>query len=68
MSDLIKLVGVIHGQMIIFPIKKVNYIDNIRFCVQCGILFNESRHTKDNGICSLECGYKLRGLHWSDFL
>lgn len=68
MTDLIKQLGGIRGQMIVFPIKQVCYINNIRFCVQCGCLFNESEYTKDHGICSLECGYKLRGLHWSDFL
>lgn len=54
--------------MIAFPIKKVDYINNIRFCIQCGCLFNESEYTKDHGICSLECGYKLRGLCWSSFI
>ena len=54
--------------MIIFPIKKkpIPFINNIRYCVQCGVLFNEYEFTKDYGICSLECGYKLRGLSESD--
>lgn len=54
--------------MIVFPVKNIEPINNIRFCVQCWKLFNESVDTKDHGICSLECGYKIRGLHWSDFL
>lgn len=54
--------------MIVFPVKKTVEINNIIFCVQCGKLFNEEVDTKDHGICSLDCGYKIRGLHWSDFL
>lgn len=54
--------------MIIFPIKEVLFINNIVLCIQCRKLFNEQYDTKDHGVCSLECGYKLRGLHWSDFL
>ena len=54
--------------MIIFPIKKVEFINKIRFCIQCWKLFNEQEDTKDQGICSLSCGYKIRGLHWSDFM
>ena len=53
--------------MIIFPIKKVEALNDIRFCIQCWKLFKESPNTKDCGICSLDCGYKIRGLHWSDF-
>lgn len=54
--------------MIIFPVKKTISINNIRFCIQCWKLFDEKKDTKDHGICSLECGYKIRGLHWSHFL
>ena len=54
--------------MIVFPVKKYIDISNIRFCVQCWKMFEEKEDTKDHGICSLECGYKIRGLHWSDFL
>lgn len=54
--------------MIVFPVKKSIGINSIRFCIQCGKLFAEEEDTKDQGICSLECGYKIRGLHWSDFL
>lgn len=54
--------------MIVFPVKKTVEINSIRFCVQCWKLFNEEVDTKDHGICSLECGYKIRGLHCGDFV
>lgn len=54
--------------MIVLPKKELIPLKNIIFCIQCGILFNEKDDTKDHGVCSLECGYKLRGLHWSDFI
>jgi rubredoxin len=55
-------------QMSVFPVKQVEFIKNIMFCIQCGNLFNEQEDTKDHGICSLDCGYEYRGLHWSDFI
>jgi len=49
-------------------VNKLVKLEGLMFCIQCNKLFIENKDTKDHGICSLNCGYRYRGLHWSDFL
>lgn len=37
-------------------------------CEQCDELYYQDRNWRDPGICSISCGYKIRGLSISDFL
>ncbi|WNA15572.1 hypothetical protein [Acinetobacter phage HFM1] len=53
--------------MIVFPLSKPLSINRIKMCLQCNKLFIESVDTKDHGICSLSCGYAIRGFSWVDF-
>jgi hypothetical protein len=54
--------------MIIFPLKKAEKLDRLCLCMNCNALFIQSVETKDHGICSLSCGYEIRGLSSRDFL
>ncbi|WP_000061843.1 hypothetical protein [Acinetobacter baumannii] len=54
--------------MIVFPLKKVEKLDRLCLCINCGKLFVDAVDSKDLGICSLSCGYAFRGISWSDFL
>lgn len=54
--------------MIVFPLKKAIKLDRLCACLNCNALFIQSVETKDHGICSLSCGYEIRGLSGREFL
>ncbi|MDO7225144.1 hypothetical protein Q5M53_02585 [Acinetobacter baumannii] len=54
--------------MIVFPLKKAEKLDRLCLCINCGKLFVDAVDSKDLGICSLSCGYEIRGLCSRDFL
>lgn len=53
---------------IVFPLKMAEKLDRLCACLNCNALFIQSVETKDYGICSLSCGYEIRGLSSRDFL
>lgn len=53
---------------IIFPIQNVLKLDGLCLCINCGKLFMQAKDTRDHGICSLSCGYQIRGLSSNDFM
>lgn len=54
--------------MIVFPLKKAEKLDRLCLCINCNKLFVEAVDSLDHGICSLSCGYEIRGLSSRDFL
>lgn len=54
--------------IIVFPLNKAEKLGRLCLCVNCNKLFVEAVDSLDHGICSLICGYEIRGLSSRDFL
>jgi hypothetical protein len=54
----------------VFPISKKRpiIIEHICLCVQCNRVYLEIEGGRDYGVCSFDCGLRVRGMSRSDFL
>ena len=53
----------------IFPINKnLIHLEHLYICANCGKIYVDHPDSRDYGICSVYCGYEIRGISWRDFV